>query len=112
MLSKLFASWLVLLVVAPFTAPFSTCDVTSLLGRPAGPHAPVARRHSAASTTEVAVLTALFLRTAGRVRLLPLYRVRLTESSAAILLAATSMSSVNSSGSIQEHTVLTTVLRI
>jgi hypothetical protein len=29
MISKLCASWLVVLVLSPFTAPFSTCDLTN-----------------------------------------------------------------------------------
>jgi hypothetical protein len=33
MLSRLVASWLVTLILAPFTAPFSTCDIATLFGR-------------------------------------------------------------------------------
>jgi hypothetical protein len=32
MLPKLLASWLVVLVIVPFTAPFSTCDLPGLFG--------------------------------------------------------------------------------
>jgi hypothetical protein len=32
MLSRLVASWLVVLILAPFTAPFPTCDLSTLLG--------------------------------------------------------------------------------
>jgi hypothetical protein len=52
MLSQVFAAWLVTLIVLPFTAPFSTCDVPALrshatvhsLGETGAAHAlPVAR---------------------------------------------------------------------
>ena len=32
MLSRLCAGWLVLLILLPFSAPFSTCDLTMILG--------------------------------------------------------------------------------
>ena len=35
---RLWAAFLVLLIALPFTAPFSTCDLATLLGTPA-PHA-------------------------------------------------------------------------
>ncbi len=46
-LNKFFATWLVVLVVAPITAPFSTCDLASLLGRN-----PVQLDHASARTIE------------------------------------------------------------
>ena len=32
MLSRVIASWLVVLILAPFTAPFPTCDLATLFG--------------------------------------------------------------------------------
>src|SRR3954469_13671865 len=43
MLSRFAACWLVVLIVAPFTAPFSTCDLTTVLGAAPAQHARVAR---------------------------------------------------------------------
>jgi hypothetical protein len=46
MISKLCASWFVVLILSPFTAPFSTCDLSSLLGHTAQHSAPLGARTS------------------------------------------------------------------
>jgi hypothetical protein len=111
MLPKFLASWLVVLVLVPFTAPFSTCDLASLFGNNGGAHSPIAPLTSAALTTDAAVPTALFATPAGRVRHLPLSRVSVAES-AALASPATVISSVPSAGSIREHAALSTILRL
>jgi hypothetical protein len=111
MLPKLFASWLVVLVIVPFTAPFSICDVASLFGstRPLHPSRPA--RSSASVTSDVAVPTALFVPNGGRVRFLPPCKGPQAElappSSAAI-----SMPFAGAAGRIREHTLLGTILRV
>jgi hypothetical protein len=40
MISRLCASWLIVLIMLPFTAPFSTCDLSILAGRAPGHHEP------------------------------------------------------------------------
>jgi hypothetical protein len=111
MLPKFFASWLVLLVIAPFTAPFSTCDFKSLFGSAQDQHVPAAPATSVALTTDAAVPTAPFVSAPGRVRLLPLSRVPLAES-ATPSLSATLMSSAASAGCNRQHAVLNTILRV
>lgn len=111
MLPKFFASWLVVLVIAPFTAPFSTCDLASLFGGAQDQHAPIAPRSAVASATDTAVPTALFVPNAGRVRLCSLGRVPLAEL-ATPSAAATVIASAVSAGGVREHTVLRTILRI
>jgi hypothetical protein len=111
MLPKLFASWLVVLVVLPFTAPFSTCDLASVFGSPHGKRIPVARRPSAASATEAAVPAAARASNTGRVRVLPLRRepcaVSMTPSSPSVV-----MSSVPAPGGPREPTLRAPILRV
>jgi hypothetical protein len=115
MLPKFFAAWLVVLVIVPFTAPFSTCDLTGLLeSAPQGAHrrhAPFAPPASAAVTNDVAVPTAPCISTAGRVRLLPLSGLPLAQAK----ISSSSrrfMWSGASADCIREHTVLSTILRL
>jgi hypothetical protein len=109
MLPKFFASWLVLLIVVPFTAPFSTCDLASLFGT--SQNTPVAPSASVVLTTDVAVPSGLAVSSAGRVRLGALSRISLTKS-AIPSSAATLMSFVVWSGHPAEHIVLSTILRL
>ncbi|HET6897600.1 MAG TPA: hypothetical protein VFK70_04600 [Vicinamibacteria bacterium] len=88
MLPKLFATWLVVLVVLPFTAPFSTCDLASVFGGPHGKRTPVARRPSVTSATDAAVPTAHRAPARGRVRVLPLRREPLALATTSSALAA------------------------
>jgi hypothetical protein len=52
MLSKVCASWLIVLVLLPFTAPFSMFDLTEVLSRPGG-----ASMGTPSSPTPMAALT-------------------------------------------------------
>jgi len=111
MLPKFFATWLVVLVIAPFTAPFSTCDLTSLFGDTQGQHTPVAPPGSVALTTDAAVPSAPFVSAVGRAKLVPLPRVHLAES-AISSSSDTWIWSVASARCLREHVALTTILRL
>jgi hypothetical protein len=57
MLRKFSAASLIVLALSPFTAPFSTCDLSTLLGH-AGTHGvPLAPRSKTALTTDSSVST-------------------------------------------------------
>jgi hypothetical protein len=117
MLAKFFASWLVVLVLVPFTAPFSTCDLTGLFGIAQAHHSLLAspavrerRNPDEDVTNDAAILSVPCLSTAGRIRLLPLSRVTLAEAAipsapAAMMWSAASTRSVGS-------TALSTILRV
>ena len=111
MLSKFFASWLVVLVVVPFTAPFSTCDVTGLFGGAQGQHTPFATPASASVSHDAAVPSVLCISTAGRVRLLPVSGAPLAQTKTSSASQCVTWSGA-SAGYIREHTVLTTILRL
>jgi hypothetical protein len=111
MLPKLFASWLVVLVVLPFTAPFSTCDLASVFGPAHGKRTPVARRPSVTSATEAAVPTAARRSNGGRVRVL-LLRRELVAVPTHASSSATVMSSVASPGALGEPAVRAPILRV
>jgi hypothetical protein len=110
MFTKFFAAWLVVLIIVPFTAPFSTCDPTSLFGMAPGQHVPVAPRRSVALTNDATVPASPFV-SAARTRMPPLSRVSRAES-AAPSLGATLISSAASPGSIRKQTVVHTILRV
>jgi hypothetical protein len=111
MLPRFFAAWLVALVIVPFTAPFSTCDLTSLFGNSHGQHTPVAPLTSVAFTTDAAVPITPYVRSAGRVRLLQISGLALAES-AAPLPSLSLMWSAASAGCTRDHSVLRTILRL
>jgi hypothetical protein len=111
MLPKFFASWLLVLVIAPFTAPFPTCDFTSLFGNPQGQDAPVAPAAAIVLTTDEAVPSAVFVSSIGRIRLLVLSRVPLTESACPSMSAAV-MGSDSSADGMREHVALSAILRV
>jgi hypothetical protein len=106
MLPKFFACWLAVLIIVPFTAPFSTCDLAAAQGQHA-PFAPPTRtvRNDAASPTVPCISTA------GRVRLLrllahPLVQTNISSS------AARFVSLRASAGFITEQLSLTAILRL
>jgi hypothetical protein len=110
MLPKVFASWLIVLVLMPFTAPFSTCDPAGLFGTQ-GQSLPFAPQTSAAVTHDTAVPSVPYISTAGRVTLSPLSGLPLAQTR--ISTSATRfMWSAASAGYIREHTVLSTILRL
>jgi hypothetical protein len=122
MLPKFFASWLVVLVLVPFTAPFSICNLPGLAGSARAQHHPLfarrtlgagrERRHpdeDLASNTAVPCVPAIFA--AKRLRLLPLSDAPLVQTRHQSP-PARSRSSGAATGRIKEHTVLTTILRL
>lgn len=110
MLHKFVASWLVVLVIVPFTAPFSTCDLTSVFGRSQEQHTPFAPPTSAAVSHDSTVSGVPCVSRAGRVRLLQLSGVPLAH--AKIPASQVRLMPGTSAGRIWEHTVLTTILRL
>lgn len=111
MLSKIVATWLAVLIIVPFTAPFSTCDLATLVANAHDQRTPVAPRSSVASATDVAVAPVIFVSNSGGGRLLPLCRISLAES-ALPCLTASLMSSIASTADTREHTVASAVLRV
>jgi len=111
MLSRVFACWLAILVIVPFTAPFPTCDLACVLGKPPRHRSPAASRAKVASTNSVAVPRALFVSNAGRVRRLcrAAFVPSDTHSSSATMLTS-SVASIG--GNARERTTLRTILRI
>ena len=109
-LPKVFASWLIILVLAPFTAPFSTCDLPSLAGSAPAKHNPLALPGSVALTTDAAVPRAPYVPARSRVRPLQLSRSPLTEWDRA-LSSATVVGGM-SVGTVREHVALTRILRL
>jgi hypothetical protein len=111
MLPKLFATWLIALVIAPCTAPFPTCDLARLLGHDQGQHGPVAPSGSVVLTNDDAMPSAVFVSSGGRVRPLPLSRTPLVES-ATPSSPATLILSVESAGGVKNLVALSTILRV
>lgn len=111
MLPKFVASWLIVLVVVPFTAPFSTCDLAAFFGSGQARHTPFAPPRSTAITKDVAVPSVPGLSTSGRVRLMPLSGVAVAQTKASSGSARLMRSGV-SADSIKERAFLTTVLRV
>lgn len=112
MLLKSFASWLVVLVILPFTAPFATCDLTGLFGDDHGHEAPVAIRSSVKWAPDPAVPTALFVSSVGRLRSTPPCRVPLAESATTSSSAPLMWSTVSAASCGREHAVFGTILRV
>jgi len=110
MLSKLLVSWLVVLVL-PFTAPLSSCDLTSLSGSIQGRHTPVAPAAPVALTSEAAVSCALFQSEAGRAKVLPLSGSPLSESATRSSSAIVAWSAASAAG-IRDQIVQATILRL
>jgi hypothetical protein len=72
--AKATAGWLLLLTLSPFTPPFSTCDLPTLLVGSALPADPAAAKSVTAPLPEASLSPVLPLaRAAGRIRLLALF---------------------------------------
>jgi hypothetical protein len=111
MLAKLFAATLVFLTLTPFTAPFSTCDLTILLGhadQQGTPLAPASPTASAETSTSSLVPSAP--PTAARIRLLARAAVSLPHTSP--LVRPRSAGAGASLESLGNHAGLTTILRL
>jgi hypothetical protein len=66
--SRVAACWLIVLVLAPFTAPFPTCDVGTLFGGPQTEHSPGQIPGSVIATDSV-VASVPAISGVGRIRL-------------------------------------------
>jgi len=111
MISRFFAAWLVVLTTVPFTAPFSTCDLTALLGRTHAPHRPFAPPASTAAANQPAVPIVPTISRAGRVRMVPRIGVPLAQNrvgaASAKLLAPRASTRVD-----RRQSVLLSILRL
>jgi hypothetical protein len=85
MLTHIAAVWLIALTASPFTAPFSTCDLASLLGHPT----PATARHPPSvpltASANDAAPPILSLAGRGRVKLFGLSELRGSSPSIALL---------------------------
>jgi hypothetical protein len=79
-LYRLFAAWLVVLGISPFTAPFSTCDLASVFGGGRDHHLPAAPASSGTWTADPTVLSDLLATKAERSKPLPPCRAASAES--------------------------------
>lgn len=101
MLFRVTACWLIVLVLAPFTAPFKTFDLSSPIGAPL----------SASIAVDSAPASVPVIAAAARMRLQPLStvsRVSIHSSDRSTCLAASAARSTR----IQQRTILTTILRV
>jgi hypothetical protein len=118
MIRKLSAASLVMLILSPFTAPFSTCDLATVLGT-TGAHkttdahrTPVAPRRSPGSLTRdpaVSIVPSILRRT---VRVKPLAFSRRDTSFAHIDVASSPGRLETSARRFDAHSGLTTILRL
>jgi hypothetical protein len=75
MLSRIVAGWLVLLIFAPFTAPFPTCDMATLFGCGPAHHVPVVPAAPSAVSHDAAVVNAPAALRTVRIRVLSTFRM-------------------------------------
>jgi len=110
MLSRVSACWLVVLVLAPFTAPFPTCDLASLFGgstqtQPAPGHLPAS---AIANDSAVASVPAIG---DGRVRLTAIAGVFVSPADS-FSAGAASTRAAAPAGHLRNHAGLTAILRV
>jgi hypothetical protein len=108
MLAKVFASWFVVLILLPFTAPFSTCDLPGPFGHTGRQRMPARRATGVASLNDAAVVPARMM--TGRGRLVPLWAPYLAYSGPR---SASGVTSVAHPGAplLNRHALLT-ILRL
>jgi hypothetical protein len=106
MLPKFLAFWLVVLIIVPFTAPFSTFD----LARAQGSHAPLAPPTHVVKNDD-AFPNVPCISTAGRVRLVRLLVLPL-EHADPLTSSARLVSRCVSAGHTAEQFSLATILRL
>ena len=111
MLSRFAACWLVALVLAPFTAPFPTCDLVTLLDHGQTEQAPLAPPAAPAVSHDAAVVGAPAVFRAARIRVLSVFRVSPLSSEIASL-SDTLLRSVASTRDEREGAALKAVLRV
>lgn len=111
MVSRIIACWLIVLVLAPFTAPFPTCDLATFLGGSPARQASANLPGAATLGDEVSVASVPAISHTGRVRLVPLSpmsgsrREGLPPSATQMLIPA-------SPCHIDDRIVLLTILRV
>jgi hypothetical protein len=111
MLSRFAACWLVALVLAPFTAPFPTCDLVTLFGHGQTEQAPLAPPGAPAVSHDAAVVGASAVFRAGRIRVLSVFQVSPLASEISSS-SATVLRSVASTRDAREDAALKAVLRV
>jgi hypothetical protein len=107
---KLFASWLILLGISPFTAPFSTCDLTSVFGSGRENQMPAVPASHAAWTIDPTIVSNLLAAKAERTKPLPLWRASGAESASLSTFAAGTPSITMLD--LRTQTALRSILRI
>jgi hypothetical protein len=111
MLSRVAACWLVVLVLAPFTAPFPTCDLTAFFGAAQNRQGPAKMPTSAALDQESSIVGVPAISDAGRVRLSPLDSV--CRSAGEFLIAPAILTRETArAGGMREHAGLARILRV
>jgi hypothetical protein len=111
MLFRVAACWLIVLVLAPFTAPFPTCGLTAFFGAAQNRQGPPKMPSSATLGQESSIAGVPAISGAGRVRLSFLYSVC---RSAGEFLAAPAIltRAAARSGGMRKHAGLARILRV
>jgi hypothetical protein len=105
MISNLCASWLIVLVLSPFTAPFSTCD---LAGSLAGQRSPFAPQMVAAGTIDTNAALVRTRMVAGSPRLVAHGHINSARPVSSVNLALFT----DAFSAVQWHEQLRTILRL
>lgn len=110
-LSRITACCLAVLVLAPFTAPFPTCDLAALLGATQARHAPMNGPASAALASDANVASVPAINHIARARLL---QPSHAASSAVECFSATATlaRAATSSSGMRDRSALATILRV
>lgn len=111
MLSRVAACWLVVLVLAPFTAPFPTCDFAALFGAAQTQHAPMTPPGSAALASDTNIASVPAISHIARARLL---QASTSASSAVECFSATATlaRAATSAHGMRDRSALATILRV
>jgi hypothetical protein len=110
MVSKFVACWLIVLVLAPFTAPFPTCDNSTLFGGARHQRAP-STPASAALTNDSTVARVPGISGAGRIRFAPLDGVAVARSETVSSATSRAQPCLSPLG-MADPLLLTTILRL
>jgi hypothetical protein len=111
MLSRVAACWLVVLVLAPFTAPFPTCDFAALFGGEPMHQAPANAPGHVALACDSTIASVPAISGLGRVRLLPVSCV--CAAAGQVSPAQTNLLHASAfSDDARDHAALTTILRV
>jgi len=111
MLSRVAACWLVVLVLAPFTAPFPTCDLAAFFGAAQNRQGPARMPSSAALHQESSICGVPRISDAGRGRLSFLSSVCKSAGEFLAAPAILTRAAARSDG-MREHVGLARILRV